>query len=51
MAVQAKPIDYGMLGVKKQESQDNNISDLESIKENDEESDDQFPSKGLRTKS
>ena len=50
MAVQAKPIDYGKLGIKKQESQDNNISDLESIKEDDEESDDQFPSKGFKTK-
>ena len=45
MAVQAKPIDYGRLGIKKQESQENNISDLESIKEDDEESDDQYPSK------
>jgi len=40
MMVAAKPIDYDSIGVKKQDSQANHISDLESIKEDDEESDD-----------
>lgn len=37
LMVQKKPIDYNTLGLKKQEN-DNNISDLESIKEDGEES-------------
>ena len=36
--VQSKPIDYNTLGLKKQDSHANNISDLESIKEDGEES-------------
>ena len=39
MMVKAQPIDYNTLGVKKQDSQANQISDLESIKEDEEESD------------
>ena len=38
LMVQKKPIDYNTLGLKKQDSHENNISDLESIKEDGEES-------------
>ena len=39
MMVKSKPIDYDAICVKKQDSQANQISDLESIKEDEEESD------------
>ena len=38
LMVQSKPIDYNAIGLKKQVSNDNNISDLESIQEDGEES-------------
>ena len=51
MMIKKEPIDYNKLGVVKQDSQANHISDLESIKEDDEESDG-FGSaqKGIRSK-
>ena len=39
MMVNKPAIDYNQLGVRKKDSQANEISDLESIKEDDEESD------------